>query len=260
MARAKPFDTDDAEVTVPGAAPLLMPFTAPHQVLVRPPTVFQKHRHSSGFDDDDERTNTDVLLGNVAGLALDADEEDEVTVTTALHDGLLPAREVTSVDTWKAVNAPMQSKPGRRTAVLYQNVIDQFASGYNQRYQVDASGKSKTHVFVWDVTRAMNCEVPHFAGGRETTLGQMVDWLRFEGHTRGWQKANAEAATAAADRGEAVLAVPQEGKLRLLAVVRPGGLGPDGFPRVAAAIEDTGNDLPAPDALTTRLITYYVHV
>ncbi|MBS1150722.1 MAG: Muramidase (flagellum-specific) [Myxococcaceae bacterium] len=282
IARPRPFDTLDSEDTVPGAARLpslsdmrkitgsttpdlkpvpekmLTPFTSAQPVLVRPPNVFQKQLQSSGFDDD-EKTNTDALLGNFTGPKLDADEEDEITVTTALHDGLLPAREVTSVDTWKAVNAPMTSKQGRRTAVLYQNVIEQFACGYNQRYQVDASGKSKTHIFVWDVTRAMGCEVPHFVGGRETTLGQMVDWLRFEGHTRGWKKANAAQAIEAADRGEAVLAVPQEGKLRMLAVVRPGGADAQGMPRVAAAIDEVGNDMPATDALKTPLIAYYVH-
>ena len=282
MARPRGFDTMDSEVTVPGGAPLslasleritgstskdlkpvpekmMTPFTSAQPVLVRPPTVFQKKMQASGFDDD-EKTNTDIILGNAVGPELDADEEDEVTVTTALHDGLLPAREVTSVDTWKAVNAPMQSKPGRRTAILYQNVIDQFACGYNQRYVVEeGSGKSKTHIFVWDVTRAMNCEVPHFASGRETTLGQMVDWLRFEGHSRGWKKANAQQAAEAADRGEAVLALPQDGKSRLLAVVRPGGLDAENFPRVAAAIDEVGNDMPAHEALKTRLIAYYTH-
>ncbi len=280
--KARPFDTLDSEVTVPGGARLpslaemrqltgatskdlkpvpekmLTPFTSAQPVLVRPPTQYQKRMQSSGFDDE-ENTQTDALLGNVSGPALDADEEDEITVTTALHDGLLPAREVTSVDTWKAVNAPMQSKPGRRSAIIYQNVIEQFACGYNQRYTVDNPLKSKTHVFVWDVTRAMNCEVPHFAGGRETTLGQMVDWLRFEAHTRGWRKANVQHAIAAANRGEAVLAVPQDGKQRWLAVVRPGELDAEGFPRVAAAIDEVGNDMAAHEALKTRLIAYYVH-
>lgn len=280
-AKPRPFDTMDSETTVPGgvrlpslsdmrkitgannatakpAEKMMTPFTSAQPVLVRPPNVFQKQMQNSGFDED-EKTNTDMILGNVTAPKLDEDEEDEITVTTVLHDGMLPAKEVISTDTWKAVNAPMQSKPGRRTAVLLQNVIDQFACGYNQRYQMDAAGKSKAHIFVWDVTRAMNCEVPHFAGGRETTLGQMVDWLRFESHTRGWRKANATQAAEAAEHGFPALAVPQDGKLRMLAVVRPGGLQPDGHPRVATAIEDVGNEMAAGDALQTKLITYYVH-
>jgi len=244
--------------TAKPAEKMMTPFTSAQPVLVRPPNVFQKQMQNSGFDED-EKTNTDMILGNVTAPKLDEDEEDEITVTTVLHDGMLPAKEVISTDTWKAVNAPMQSKPGRRTAVLLQNVIDQFACGYNQRYQMDAAGKSKAHIFVWDVTRAMNCEVPHFAGGRETTLGQMVDWLRFESHTRGWRKANATQAAEAAEHGFPALAVPQDGKLRMLAVVRPGGLQPDGHPRVATEIEDVGNEMAAGDALQTKLITYYVH-
>lgn len=282
-AAARPFDTIDSETTAGGARlpslsdmqkltgntskdlkkvpdeKMLTPFTSAQPALVKPPTVYQKQMQSSGFYEDDEKTQTEVLLGNASKPRLDEDEEDEVTVTTALHDGLLPAKEVTSVDTWKAVNAPMTSKPGRRTAIVYQNVIEQFAAGYNQRYVVEDPKQSKTHIFVWDVTRAMNCEVPHFAGGREMTLGQMVDWLRYEGPTRGWKKANAQQAAEAADRGEAVLAVPQDGKQRAIAVVRPGGLDDSGYPRVAAAVDEVGNDMAAPEALKTKLIAYFTH-
>ena len=64
---------------------------------------------------------------------------------------------------------------------------------------------------------------------------------------------------AAADAGMAVLAVPQDAKQRMLAVVRPGGLDESGHPRVAAAVEDDGNDMAAVDVLKTKQITYYVH-
>ena len=154
----------------------------------------------------------------------------------------------------------MTSKPGRRTAIVYYNYLDQFASGYNQRYVVeDPKKQSKNHIFIWDVTRAMNCEVPHFAGGREMTLLQMVDWLRYEGPVRGWKRADAQGAIDAANRGEAVLAVPRDTKLRAIAVVRPGALDADGFPRVAAAVDEIGNDMSAVEALKTNQIAYFVH-
>lgn len=281
---ARPFDTIDGETTAGGARlpsisdmqkltgatskdlkkvpeeKLLTPFTSAQPALVKKPNVYQKQMQHSGFYEDDEKTQTEVLLGKASGPKLDEDEEDEVTVTTAIHDGFLPAKEVTSPDTWKAVNAPMTSRPGRRTAMVYQNVIDQFACAYNQRYVVDHPTKSKTHIFVWDVTRAMGCEVPHFAGGREMTLAQMCDWLRYEGPSRGWRKTNLpDQAAEAAERGEAVLAVPQDGKLRGFAVVRPGGLSPDGHPRVSAAIDEVGNDMAVQEALKTKLISYFVH-
>ena len=233
------------------------PFTSAQPGLVRPPTIYQRQLQSSGFDDD-ERTNTDVMMGNVKPLELDEDEE-EVTVTTAIPDGQTAAKELMSTDTWKATNPPLQSKPGRRSSATYAKVIDQFAVGNNPRYASDAQGRTRMHVFVWDVTRAMNCEVPHFLGGRELTIGQTVDWLRFDGPTRGWKRANAAQAAEAADRGEPTIALPRDGKVKLLAIARPGGLDADGLPRVAAAIADSGNDLSAIEALKTRLIDYFTH-
>src|SRR4051812_40359480 len=41
------------------------PFTSAQPGLVRKPSVYAKQLQSSGFDDD-ERTNTDVLMGKVA--------------------------------------------------------------------------------------------------------------------------------------------------------------------------------------------------
>ena len=58
---------------------------------------------------------------------------------------------------------------------------------------------------------------------------------------------------------ESTWAIPQDAKQRVLAVVRPGALDADGYPRVAAAIEDDGNDMAAPDVMKTKAITYYVH-
>lgn len=281
-----PYGPSDFEVTAPGAqrlpsladlrritgtsAPSLAPvaqkpperrletpFTSAQPGLVRPPTIYQKQLQSSGFDDD-ERTNTDVMMGNVAAPQFDEDEE-EVTVTTPIYDGVSAPEELTSLDTWKATTAPVQSKFGRRSASTYGRVIDQFAVGNNPRYEPDAQGRSRMHIFVWDVTRAMNCEVPHFLGGRELSLGQTVDWLRFDSNNRGWKRANAAQAAQAADRGEAALALPRDGKVKLLAVARPGGLDGEGFPRVAAAIAEFGNDLSAVEALQTSLIDYLVH-
>ncbi len=233
------------------------PFTSAQPGLIRPPSVYQKQLQSSGFDED-ERTNTDAVMGNVAALELDADEE-EVTNVSPIFDGLSAPEELTSTDTWKATVPRVTSRAGRRSSALYYKVIDQFAVGNNPRYEPDASGKSRMHVFVWDVTRAMNCEVPHFLSGRELSIGQTVDWLRFEGHNRGWRRGNAQSAAEAAERGEVALAVPKDGKVKLIAVARPGGLDSDGFPRVAAAIAEFGNDLSAVEALQTAQIDYFTH-
>ena len=234
------------------------PFTNAQPGLVRPPSVYARSLQSSGFDDE-ERTQIDAVLGNVARLEFVEDEE-EVTVTTPVYDGESAPVELTSTDTWKAVNAPLQSRAGRRSASVYRNLIDQFAVTNNRRYVPDAAGKTRMHVFIWDVTRAMSCEVPHFLGGREMTAGQTVDWVRFTGPTQGWRPANAGLAAAAADRGEAALALPKDPKVKMIAIVRPGGLDAEGFPRVAAACAQRGSDLSLSDALSTRLVEYFIHL
>jgi hypothetical protein len=241
----------------PAAPKSPAPAAVPVAAGSKKPTVYQRQMQSSGFDNE-ERTQIDAVLGNVGRLELDADEEEETTVSAPVFDGIHAPRELTSRDGWKAVNPPVQSKPGRRSSVTYGRVIDQFAAGHNPRYVPDDKG-SRVHLFIWDVSRAMNCEVPHFQGGREFGLAQTVDWMRMEAHHRGWRKANAQQAAEAADRGELALALPRDGKVKLLAVIRPGGLGPDGFPRAAATVPQKGNDLPVLEALKTRLIDYFTH-
>jgi len=241
---AKP-KADKAEIT--------QPLTLPPQ---RKPSVIQKQLQSSQFDDD-EHTQIDAVLGNVRSLELDADEESQ-TGTSEVYDGETPAEGTTDPEGWKAINAPVQSRPGRRSGRIYWSVIDQFAVGHNRRYDPDAPLRPRSHLFVWDVSRAMGCEVPHFVGGREMTVGQTVDWVRLESLSRGWRKLDAASALAAADRGELVLALPRDPKLKLVVVVRPGGAGDDGFPRVAGANAKRGTDLGAREVLGP-LIEYFGH-
>src|SRR5439155_20490606 len=91
-------------------------------------------------------------------------------------DGITPANELTNRDLFKAVQAPVQSREGRRGKDLYQQVINQFAVGNNARYQPDGPDRGRAHIFIWDLSRAMNCEVPHFFGANEMSLGQTIDW------------------------------------------------------------------------------------
>jgi hypothetical protein len=220
------------------------------------PGGLQKHLQSSGFDDE-ERTQLDVVLGRTRPVELDLDEE----APTGVHevfDGVTAAESVMATETWLAVNAPVQSRLGRRSPRAYWSVIDQFAAGHNPRYTPEAPAKPRAHLLIWDISRAMGCEVPHLLGGKELSLAETVDWVRREGPERGWRRLDAGRAVAAADRGEMVLAMPRDPRQRLVAVVRPGGLGDDGFPRVASANPQRGADLSATEVLG-RLIDYYGH-
>ena len=224
-------------------------------VLTKRPDALRKHLLTSGFDDE-ERTQIDAVLGHVQRIDHEPDEAPAGHGET--YDGVTPADEVSSTDTWKAVNAPVQSRERRRSAQVLRTVIDQFAVGHNPRYTPESPTKPRAHVFVWDVSRAMSCEVPHFFAGREGSLSQTVDWVRREGPVNGWRRLDATTAAAAAEGGELVLAMPRDVRKCLVAVVRPGGLDPDGHPRVASANAMRGNNLGVLEVLA-RPIEYYGH-
>lgn len=136
-------------------------------------------------------------------------------------DGTTPHPAVTQRDLWKAVKAPLSSREGARSRERYEQVVAQFAVGHNPRYAEDAPGKPRGHIFVWDVSRAMQCEIPHFVGAKELTLVQTCDWLRHEGPMRGWLKIGTDDAFAMADKGLLVVAMPKELRLRHMAIVLP---------------------------------------
>lgn len=209
---------------------------------------------SSGTVAERKRTLPSVWTGSQPDT-----EEEEAAAPT--YDGITPAEELTSRDLWKAIKPPVQSREGQRSAQLYEQVINQFAVGHNPRYAPDGPEKPRAHIFVWDVTRAMNAEIPHMVGARELTLAQTLDWLRYEGSTRGWVRVMPETAIDAANEGKPVIATPKQGvsKVALMAIVRPGPVGPGGHPRVAAASKTCGNDLNVQDALGVAAVEYFVH-
>jgi hypothetical protein len=218
---------------------------------------YKKRIDQSAFDGEGEHTQVDALLGaRRQPLPPPAEESTSVGKT---FDGTTPPPEVTSRDVWKAIHAPLQSREGRRSPDLYKQVINQFAAGHNPRYESADPKQLRGHIFVWDVTRAMNAEIPHFVGPRELTLMQTCDWLRHEGTMRGWRRVDSDGAAAAADEGKPVVAVPKDSSVRCMGIVRPGGLGQDGRPRLAAAGLQRGNDLGTREAFGVMALEYFVH-
>lgn len=245
---------------VTGASAKNLQPVGPTPGLVQPPrrksNVIQKRLASSAFDDE-ERTQLDAVLGRSKSVELDLDEVH--TNTTEFYDGETPAPECTEKETWRALAAPVQSRMKRRSARVLWTLIDQFAVGNNPRYQVsNPAAEPKAHVFVWDVSKAMDCEIPHNRGGREMTLAQTVDWVRYECEFRGWKRSDPASALAAADRGEMVLVIAKDSRARSIGVVRPGGAGDDGKARVASAGRPKGNDLGVTEAIGPE-VEYFVH-
>jgi hypothetical protein len=236
-------------VSNPGAT------TGPKQL-----TEHQKRMLGSAFQDSKRMEALKVAVGNTGERKRpEEDDDDEPTALGPLFDGTTPARELTGRDLFKTVQAPVQSREGRRSKQIYRQVINQFAVGNNPRYPPDGPDKPRAHIFIWDVSRAMNCEVPHFIAAKELTLGQTVDWLRHEGPTRGWMRASPEDAVNAAMQGMLVIAMPKEIRLKQLAIVVPEPPDKDGRPRLAGAAVKIGNNLSIYEALGVYAADFFAH-
>jgi hypothetical protein len=128
---------------------------------------------------------------------------------------------VTPYDASKAVTPSVVSSPGARSAAMYRHVIDQFNVENNPRYMVNKNGDNDTYcnIFLWDVTRAMNAEIPHYvdpqtleartypdvSGARELNANGIYDWLAQKGSEYGWARVSAEQAQQYANRGMPVV-------------------------------------------------------
>ena len=211
---------------------------------------FQKHILNSTFSD------RATFPGDRAGPA---DDDEAPTQVGHVYDGNTPAPGVTAREPWKTVNAPLQSREGRRSVELYTSVLNQFAVGVNPRYEPDAPDKPRGHIFLWDVSRAMNVEVPHFVGTRELSLAQTCIWIRDQGPHRGWFLVEIMRAMEAVEAGMPVVVMPKDPRNNQIALMRPGDLAPDRKPYLSAAARRRGNGLTVQDAFGVHAVQYYFH-
>ncbi|MBK7858321.1 MAG: hypothetical protein IPJ65_06800 [Archangiaceae bacterium] len=221
-------------------------------------TQHQKQQLSSGFQDTAHINHLRSVVGATTGER-SMGESPASKAPAASFDGRAPAPELTGRDLFKTVQAPVQSREGRRSGPLLQQVLNQFAVEHNPRYAPDGPGKGRGHIFVWDVSRAMSCEVPHFIGMKELNLAQTVDWIRHEAPSRGWQRASARDAVLAAGEGALVLALPKEVRVKFVAVVLPMAADGDGRPRVCGSGAMTGANLSVSEAFGVYAAEYIVH-
>ncbi len=225
-------------------------------------TQHQKQMLSSAFIDHatSRVSKAKAVVGHTTEGLYGDDDDDEQTSLANHYDGETVLPELSNRDLWKAAQAPLQSREGRRSGDLYQNVINQFAVGKNPRYEPDAPGRPRGHIFLWDVSRAMNCEVPHFVGAKELTLAQTCDWVRHEGPMRGWVRASQLDAHAAALAGHMVIVLPREIKVKQMAILVPEEqLNSDGKPFCAGAGVTRGAKLKLNEVLGVFAAEYFTH-
>lgn len=121
----------------------------------------------------------------------------------------------------KAVNPAITSNITNRNPALYRQVINQFHVETHPRYAVNKKGTGDTYcnIFMWDVTRAMGAEIPHYVdpktkapryypdvkGASEMNANAIYDWLHEHGGKYGWFEVDAEQAQAMANQGRPVV-------------------------------------------------------
>ena len=114
----------------------------------------------------------------------------------------------------KAVNPSIMSNAANRSASLYRSVIDQFSVETNPRYAI-RNGSTYCNIFMWDVTRAMGAEIPHYIdpktqapryypdvkGASQMNANATYNWLHEHGSDYGWYEVTPEQAQVLANQG-----------------------------------------------------------
>ena len=145
------------------------------------------------------------------------------------------------VDAWKSTTAPLTSGTAHeRTPQLLNRIIDQFGIETSHRYK-ETNGATKCNIFVWDVTRALGCEIPQreIVSGRglvEQNANMMIEWLRTTGQTHGWSRSDAKLAQYLANEGRPVVV---------------GWLNPKGIGHIAMVVPGTANGVSIAQAGAT---------
>jgi hypothetical protein len=224
-------------------------------------TKHQKSQLGSQFADSSaERRRNSLLATSIPTVGTkNPFADDEPTGIAQKFDGKEVPAQLQNRDLWKAVQAPLQSREGKRTREVYEMVVKQFGVLVNPRYADDAPGKIRGHIFAWDVSRAMNCEIPHFVGAKELTLAQTCDWLRHEGPMRGWKRVMDADIVEAANSGRLVVALPRELKNKQIAIVAPQEPAEDGVARLTGICLRRAVDAHPRDMFGARPMDCYYH-
>lgn len=121
-------------------------------------------------------------------------KKEEPLKTVPTHPGIVVK------DSFRPTNPPLTNGSDNRSPEKYLAVVRQFEVELNPRYTPGHQGGSETYcnIFLWDVTKAMSCEVPHWVDadgeptgvgrGKELNANAIFDWLVGEGFEHGWRR------------------------------------------------------------------------
>lgn len=182
---------------------------------------------------------------------------------------------------WKPTNPPLTNHASQRSAQQYGAVIDQFDVTRNSRYAPYRNGSDTyCNIFVWDVTRAMNAEIPHYIdaqtgdiagypppkGALETTANRLYDWLENHGRRYGWVEVDEAAAQQAANNGHPAITVRKNpsghGHVQMVRPSLDGGYDAQKGAAVAQAgsrLVEYGHNGTLFSAASRSQMRYYIH-
>jgi peptidoglycan hydrolase-like protein with peptidoglycan-binding domain len=213
-------------------------------------------------------------LMNVRSATVSAPSLSLTRAAPPRFDGSTPAPGTTNTRASQVTNPPLQGDPKNRNADTYNQVINQFAVGENKRYTPrDSSGDGVKdtfcNIFLWDVTRAMGAEIPHWVDnkgnavapgkGWEMNANATVDWMHKHGGSNGWRKVTADEAQKMANAGHPSVALwKNPGGIGHVGVVRPGEVTSQG-PSMAQAGGKNFNNKHVKDGFGNRPVEYWVN-
>jgi len=164
------------------------------------------------------------------------------------------------VEAWRPTIPAITSNEGNRNPALYRAVINQFNVETAERYRPGRNDSTYCNIFVWDVTRAMGAEIPHYTDPKTgqpryypdtkgaSSMGAIATdkWLRTYGEYYGWYETDAETAQLHANQGKpAITTAGSIGHVQVICPSRSGGYDPDKGVTVAQA---------------GRIVTNYMHL
>jgi len=145
---------------------------------------------------------------------------------------------VLPVEHWRPTAPAITSSEGNRSPELYRAVIDQFRVETAERYRPYRNGNTYCNIYVWDVTRAMGAELPHYtdpatgepryypdiSGASPMGAIATAEWLKTYGERYGWREADAVTAQMHANEGKpAVTSAGNLGHVQVVSPSRDGG-------------------------------------
>jgi hypothetical protein len=162
-----------------------------------------------------------------------------------------------------------------RSPECLRQTLAQFDVEHDERYQPGSFScpGTRCNIFLWDCTRALECEIPHWvgargacvppgtAGARELSAAGMIGWLKVFGSDHGWYVVAATSARMIANGGRPCVATwenPDREHPSHVAMLLPTP-DIDPHPRIAQAGLSNLYDVPLPRGFAALQVQFWAH-